>query len=233
VKVPGAALPAAAGALRLLTEALAATWRVQKIEGREHLARALDPPAMLACWHEQTFLSVSLVRRLLLPAGGPVSILASQSNDGELSARIARAWGIRVTRGSTSRGGREAALLVYRELRQERSTVLVMPDGPIGPARRAKPGCVALAATTGAPIVPVGLAASRRIRLKSWDRMIVGMPFSRLVFAAGEPIVLNRATNNDERAKALRELDVRLDALTRRAGLLLSDEEPTARNDTA
>ncbi len=222
MKVRGAALPVAALAARFFSQALSATWRLRRLEGREHLERALQPPAMLACWHEQTMLSLLLVRRFLLPAGGPVSILASHSADGELSARIGRAWGIRVTRGSTSRGGRDAALHLYGELRRHRSTLLLMPDGPRGPAREAKPGGIALAATSGAPIVPAGIAAARGFRVRSWDRLNVGAPFTRVAVAVGEPMALERRTTPAEREEARIELGARLDELTVRAGQLLS-----------
>lgn len=222
MKIRGAALPAAAVLVRLLSQAVTATYRLHRLEGAEHLDRALEPPAMLACWHEQLALSLLLVRRRLLPAGGPVSILSSHSDDGELAARVARAWGIRVTRGSTSRGGREAALNLYRELVKHRSTVLFMPDGPRGPAREAKAGGIVLAAMSGAPIVPAGLAADRGLRLRSWDRMIVGAPFSRVAVAVGEPMVLDRGSTDAEREAARLALGAKLDALTARAGRLLS-----------
>ena len=222
MKVRGAFLPPAAVAVRFLSQALTATWRLHRLEGREHLERALEPPALLACWHEQTALSLLLVRRYLLPAGGPVSILASHSADGEISARVGRAWGIRVTRGSTSRGGRDAALHLYGELRRHRSTLLLMPDGPRGPAREAKPGGIVLAATSGAPIVPAGIVAARGFRLRSWDRMAVGAPFTRVAVAVGEPMALERRATPAEREAARLALGARLDELTARARQLLS-----------
>ena len=208
-------------AVRLLSETLTATYRLHRLEGAGHLDRVLDPPAMLACWHEQLALSLLLVRRQLLPAGGPVSILSSHSADGELAARVARDWGIRVTRGSTSRGGRAAALALYRELVKHRSTLLLMPDGPRGPARTPKAGSMVLAAMSGAPIVPAGLAASRSLRLRSWDRMIVGAPFARVAVAVGAPMMLDRRSTDSQREEARLELGARLDDLTAQASELL------------
>ncbi len=222
MKVRGAALPVAAVGLRLLIQTLAATWRLRRFEGEEHLRPALEPPAMLACWHEQTALSMAVLRRRLLPAGVPVTILASLSADGELAARVGRAWGVRVVRGSTSSGGRVAALNLYRDLARHRSTLLLMPDGPRGPAREPKMGCIVLAATSGAPIVPAGLAAGREVRLRSWDRMIVGMPFAELAVAVGEPLVVERNATDAEREATRRELADRLNALTARARELVA-----------
>ena len=222
MKIHGAALPATAVLVRLVSQTLTATYRLHRLEGAEHLDRALEPPAMLACWHEQLALSLLLVRRRLLSAGGPVSILTSHSDDGELAARVAQAWGIRVTRGSASRGGREAMLTLYRELVKQRSTLLLMPDGPRGPAREAKAGSIVLAAMSGAPIIPAGIAADRGPRLRSWDSMIVGAPFTRVAVAVGEPMVLDRGSTDAEREAARLELGARLDNLTARAGRLLS-----------
>ena len=221
MKVRGAALPAAAVAVRFLSQTLTATWRL-RLEGAEHLRRAFEPPAMLAYWHEQIVLSLPLVRGHLLRAGGPVSILSSHSDDGELAARVAGAWGIRVTRGSASRGGREAALALYRELVGQRSTLLLTPDGPRGPAREAKAGSIVLAAMSGAPIVPAGFAVDRGLTLRSWDRMIVGAPFGRVAVAVGEPIALSRASTDAEREAARVEFGARLDELTARAARLLA-----------
>ena len=59
----------------------------------------------------------------------------------------------------------------------------MIPDGPQGPLYHFKIGVAVLAQTSGAPILPFGLAASRSWRLKSWDRIIVPRPFSRVAVA--------------------------------------------------
>ncbi|MCY3969489.1 MAG: hypothetical protein OXG74_06125, partial [Acidobacteria bacterium] len=67
-----------------------------------------------------------------------------------------------------------------------------------------------------------GLAVDRGLRLRSWDRMIVGAPFSRVAVAVGEPIVLSRASTDAEREEARVEFGARLDDLTARARRLLA-----------
>ena len=72
------------------------------------------------------------------------------------------------------------------------SSVAFTPDGPRGPARVVKDGMIHAARSTGLPIIPLAFAAARFKRLRSWDRMIVPLPFSRALFLYGEPIAVPR-----------------------------------------
>ena len=51
-----------------------------------------------------------------------------------------------------------------------------------------KPGVVLLAQRAGAPILPVYLSARPEIRMPSWDRMRLPLPFSRIRIRFDEPI---------------------------------------------
>ena len=53
-------------------------------------------------------------------------------------------------------------------------------------------GIIHLGKATGAPIFPVTYAATRRRHLRSWDRLIIPLPFARIVFIVGEPIEVPR-----------------------------------------
>jgi hypothetical protein len=91
--------------------------------------------------------------------------------------------------------------------------VAVLPDGPHGPARQAKPGVVAVAATCGTPIVPVAFSARWAIANPNWDRTSIPLPFSRVVCKFGDPLAVPRRLDADGVEKALQELERRLDAL--------------------
>src|SRR6185369_6935316 len=84
------------------------------------------------------------------------------------------------------------------------------PDGPRGPCEEAKPGVVHLAKATGAPIFPVSYAASRCIRLGSWDRMMIPLPFSRVTFAVEEAIRVPRRAQPEELEGLRQQLQERL-----------------------
>jgi hypothetical protein len=69
------------------------------------------------------------------------------------------------------------------------SSLVVSPDGPLGPYREAKPGALIVARHAGLPIQPWAVAARPSIRLGGrWDRHVVPVPFGRLLVVEGEPI---------------------------------------------
>ena len=65
-------------------------------------------------------------------------------------------------------------------------------DGPRGPAYVAKAGAVTLARHTGQAILPFHITSRRRIRLGSWDRLQIPLPFTRALALVGEPIFVGR-----------------------------------------
>lgn len=165
---------------------------------------------------EQTVVAFWHNRLVMMPVayrGRGICILNSESRDGEIATRAVARWGVHVARGSATRGGAKGFLALVRAFRRGSDLALV-PDGPRGPKCIAKAGVVHLGRAVGAPIVPVSYAASRFRRLRSWDRMIVPLPFSRVCFAVGEPVVIDRDADDSaiERARCL--LEARLNAVT-------------------
>ena len=87
------------------------------------------------------------------------------------------------------RAGATRLTLEMAKLGREGSSVVISPDGPVGPYRRAKPGALIVARESGLPIRPWAVAVHPAIRLSNrWDRHIVPIPFCRLVVEEGEPI---------------------------------------------
>jgi lysophospholipid acyltransferase (LPLAT)-like uncharacterized protein len=140
---------------------------------------------LFAVWHDNLCLLPLVVLRV--PGRYRPRVLLSWSRDAEIAAQAARRFGVSVMRGSSTRGGPGAVrgLLAAHAAGED---VLMVPDGPKGPRRQAKPGVVQLARATGARVVPLALAAAPVRRLGSWDRMAVPMPFARVALRAGEPI---------------------------------------------
>ncbi len=200
------------------------TLRVAAVVGAEPLERliASGEPALFAFWHNRLYVCGLYLRRLLRERGVKLATLASLSRDGELVTRMALAEGFEVVRGSTSRGGLGGLLQLYRKLARDRVSVITAPDGPRGPAYRAQPGTLMLARLAGAPIVPLAFAAERPWRLRSWDRLILPRPFSRVAIAVGEPLAVAADLPDDELAAEAERLGRRLDALVEAAeGALL------------
>ena len=187
--------------------ALAGTCRVVREEAAAAALWRANTPAIYVLWH---------ARLLLLPhlyGGRRARVLASRSRDGELVARFVTRFGFEVVRGSSSRGGASALWALAQSLREGRDVVMV-PDGPRGPREMLKPGVVALARLSGAPIVPVALGASSEWRLGSWDEFRIPRPFSRCVARFGDPIHVARELDGAAEEAARKEIEAALRALT-------------------
>lgn len=115
------------------------------------------------------------------------AVLISLSEDGDVMARAATRLGLHPVRGSSSRRGRESLAEMTRELAEGRSAAIT-PDGPRGPRHHAQIGAVVLAARSGKPIVPMGIAAHPAWEMKSWDSFQIPRPGARAVVVYGEPI---------------------------------------------
>jgi len=171
-------------------------------------------PFILAFWHG---------RLLMMPycwnPHARINMLISQHADGQLIAHTVKHFGIHTVAGSSSKGGTAALRAILRALKAGECAGFT-PDGPRGPRMRASAGVVSAAKLAGVPILPCAYAVRRRHVLRSWDRFVLALPFTRGVFLWGEPIEVSRT--GDERAlEASRRLvEDRLNALTREADLL-------------
>lgn len=177
-------------------------------------------PFILAFWHG---------RILMMPrswrAGVPIHMLISQHRDGQLIARTVAHFGIRTVQGSTTRGG-SAALRAMLKFLKAGECVGITPDGPKGPRMRASDGIVAVARLSGVPILPATFATSRRKLLRSWDRFAVALPFSRGVFAWGDPITVPKEAGEAEMEAARRAVEDALNAITIEADRLMGQTAP-------
>jgi lysophospholipid acyltransferase (LPLAT)-like uncharacterized protein len=153
---------------------------------------AAGRPLIYGVWHGRILIVPWLNARFRRTEGARnVRVLASRSRDGELVAAFVRCFGLDVVRGSSSRGGAAALRELARTLHAG-DDVAVVPDGPRGPSCHAQAGIVSLAATTGALIVPLGVAAWPARRLGSWDRFMVPAPFARCAVVFGAPVAVGR-----------------------------------------
>ncbi len=138
-----------------------------------------------------------------------VTVMISQSRDGEYVTRMATWLGFKNVRGSSTRGGMEALKdMRYRLLEGESGGMLA--DGPVGPARVAKIGTILLARDTGLPLVPLTWSADRCWVLNSWDRYMIPKPFARIVFQYGEPFYVPKKAKKQDLEAYRKELEDKL-----------------------
>ena len=153
-----------------------------------------DERVIIPFWHDQLLLMV-----FGYPGKG-AKLLISVSKDGELLARTMKYFQQETVRGSSSRGGR-AAFREMLNLCKEDADLVLTPDGPKGPRHELKDGVVQLARMSKRAVVPLAFACSRGHRFASWDRFLFPYPFSRGVYAFGEPVFFDQ----DEGVEVFRE----------------------------
>ena len=197
--------------LHVVLRLLRSTLRVDTVGDETLRARwARGERVVVSFWHN---------RQLMLPLisdGQPMCILVSQHRDGELATNLLGAWGVATVRGSSTRGAVSGFLRLIDAYRHGHN-LAVVPDGPRGPRYVAKPGVVRLAKAVGSPIYPVSYAATRAARLRSWDGLIIPLPFARLHIQFGAPLDVPPHASAEQIEACRGELERRLIALTESA----------------
>jgi lysophospholipid acyltransferase (LPLAT)-like uncharacterized protein len=163
---------------------------------------------IVAFWHERLALMP-----YCWPSRAPFHMLISNHPDGQMIAGAVEAFGIATVAGSTTRGGGLALRQLVRKLKNGES-VGVTPDGPRGPRRQVGEGVIALARMTGAPILPAAVGTRRRIVLKTWDRLIIGLPFGAGAMVWGERIQVDKGSSDEAIAAARARLKSELDRVS-------------------
>lgn len=155
-------------------------------------------------WHNQQLF-------LLYPyRGQKICALISLSDDGEYIARCLPHFGMKAVRGSTTRGGARA-LIKLKNIAEAGYHPMLTPDGPRGPIYKVQHGILFLALKTGLPIIPVGTALSHKLKVGSWDKMRVPLPFGKTALTYGKAVYVR---SDAEMEAAAAELEKQLNWAT-------------------
>jgi lysophospholipid acyltransferase (LPLAT)-like uncharacterized protein len=134
-----------------------------------------EKPTLFVLWHNRLFIAAEISRRYR--PSRPLHALVSASKDGAWLSAFFEKVGLRVVRGSSHRGGREAVSSLVQVLRAGNDAGIT-PDGPRGPCYGFKPGALVVARRAQVRVALVGLVFSRSWRLPSWDKFHLPHPFS-------------------------------------------------------
>ncbi len=190
--------------LHCLARALIATCRTRIVAGEKRLDRIAENPVIFAAWHNRIFYFSVFAPKYLISRGIKLAMMSSLSKDGAIGASLGQRSGLRVVRGSAHRGGTEGFRRFYRVMKKESCSTILLPDGSRGPIYKAKMGVAMLAKLTGAPVVPISYQAERCWRVRSWDRLIIPKPFSRIAVVVGDDLAIERDADDEalERGRA-------------------------------
>jgi lysophospholipid acyltransferase (LPLAT)-like uncharacterized protein len=164
------------------------------------------------------------------PAGRaqPPRVLISLSPDGQFIAAAIEKLGFPAIRGSAAKsasaakakGGAQAFRAALKWLKGG-GGVAITPDGPRGPARQMSLGAATLAGASGAPVLLAGMACRPAIRLKSWDRGVIPVPFGRAALVWDGPHHVERAMDTGAVGQLTDAWGAALNAATDRAEALV------------
>ncbi|HEX8470684.1 MAG TPA: lysophospholipid acyltransferase family protein [Brevundimonas sp.] len=137
---------------------------------------------LCAFWHSRIGLSPSCWP---LDVAQPAKALISLSPDGQFIAKAVALQGFPAVRGSSSnkdkaevaKGGTQALRDGLKQLKI--GALAITPDGPRGPVRQMAEGLPLMAKLSKAPVLFIGMSCSPAIRLNSWDRAVLPLPFSK------------------------------------------------------
>lgn len=190
-------VPMVWGVLRVL----ARTWKFKKINPE----RELDRPAIYAIYHGDLVVGAQELPNF----GKRLEVLTSRSRDGWMVTRYVHLFKRSTIRGGSSKGAESALRQMSRRLKQGYGVIIPI-DGPRGPEGDPKIGVIAIAAQSGAPIIPCAVRSNSVWRFrKSWDRMMVAKPFATVELHWGEPLHISpEATREEMEAERVRLKDI-------------------------
>ena len=195
----------AAWIIYALLRTVAATLRRRWHDGSHGFLEKYRGQAIYCVWHNRLPLCLSAyfeyARKRTRTAG--LAAMVSASRDGAFLAAILDCFGVQPVRGSSSRRGPQA-LLELTTWAERGYDLAITPDGPRGPCYVVQEGIMSLAQVTGLPIMPFSYQLHWKIRLKSWDRFQIPLPFSASEMRIGQPIQVPRDASTEAR-EALRQ----------------------------
>ncbi|UYH52059.1 DUF374 domain-containing protein [Candidatus Kirkpatrickella diaphorinae] len=156
------------------------------------------PGAIVAFWHRNLLLLPALWKWARTRNGAlRLNVLISRNRDGRLIRRTVAPWDIIGIEGSSNKRGQNKggarALRAGVKALEGGALLAITPDGPRGPAENVQAGATALGRLSRRVSVPVG-GACRAVRLKTWDRMRVPLPFGRGYLCHGTPLPSGAST---------------------------------------
>jgi hypothetical protein len=192
----------------LLANLIYRTCRIAVI-GKENEDQFLreGKPSLFVSWHQGLLYYVYHFRN----RNG--IIMVSQSKDGEVIDRVLKLFGYQSARGSSTRGGKQALDVMIDTINRTRCSGGLVADAPRGPFGVAKIGIIKLAKETGLPLIPVMWWAKRKIMFKSWDKTLLPLPFTRIVFFYEPPIYVSPNATNEEMERIRADLTDQLNRM--------------------
>jgi len=207
---------AAAWLIFALIRSVSATLRYRWHDRSDYIHVPETGPVIYCIWHNRLSLCMPAYFTYAgqrKPTPG-MAAMVSASRDGGFLAAVLERFRVQPVRGSSSRRGPQA-LLELTSWAERGYDLAITPDGPRGPVYVVQDGVMSLAQLTGLPIVPFSFYAKWKIRVKSWDRFQIPLPFSYCEMHLGRAMFVPRDATEEQREQLRRQLEAELSAISR------------------
>lgn len=176
---------------------------------------------VLCVWHDELLIPTFAAPRGLREK---TCCLVSQHQDGSYLANAMALLGYSTVRGSSRRGGATALRQLLDDTNGKH--IVFTPDGPCGPRRQLKQGCVFVASQLGRSLLPGAFTASRAWRPKGkWTDLVIPKPFSTLYVLMGEPIPIPADLSREQLDHYIALAQQAMDRLGEQAQRMLKGEQ--------
>lgn len=216
---------------RLLAAYLRLTLRT--VRWRHENVAALEPtltsrvPAICLFWHGRIPLCLSMAPQWWRR---DTRALISPSADGEFIAQALARSGFPAIRGSSAKKGADAsktrgAAAAFRETLtwlKNGGALVITPDGPRGPNEVIASGTIQIAKRTGAEVWLAGIAARPALRVDTWDRPMIALPFGCGAVVWVGPLTAPASADEAAVQALVEDWSAQLRDATRRAEALLA-----------
>lgn len=148
--------------------------------------------AIFAFWHNMLALSPAMFK-----GHRDVYALISPHLDGKILNDLVGKFSCKVIVGSSNKNPLGALRSIIEKLSQG-ANVIITPDGPKGPVYKVNSGITEIAFKYNKKLIPIVSTTSRCFRLKSWDKLIIPLPFGTIKVIIGSPLELtdNKVQNH-------------------------------------
>ena len=162
-------------------------------------------PCVILFWHGRLALMPFAFKKFGLK-GKKAYVMISHHKDGELIANNIKLYGLNSIRGSSSKGNIEVLKSAFKVL-DEKNDVVITPDGPRGPYHSIADGAVLIAQKKNVKIRILNYEASSFWEFKSWDKMILPKPFSKINYSFSNYIDISSLKKEEAKKKLIKEFD--------------------------
>lgn len=172
--------------LGLFLHILARTLRIKNdeatqcfLDGEMHKQKDAES-SFLLFWHNQLLLIflIFIVYKKKFP---PFTVLVSSNKSADIFAALLEKNGYSIVRGSANNKSFQALRGIHNAIKKKH-IIGYAADGPTGPIYQFKPGAVFLSYKYKVPIDLINIKPSRMITFKTWDRLILPLPFAKVQF---------------------------------------------------